>query len=175
VAQIRERWPRVAIVVRSDSGFCREDLMRWCEEQHVDYVLGLARNQRRLRRIGPEMYERGGSASKAGGRRAFSPPSTTASAGAAGDALSPRPSTSPAKKIRASGKGVARLEVVVQANNRRPLEGATHQGGKAVRVWVRGRAGAQLGLRLFRDGLILQRAERHRRHHVRVENVVHLK
>jgi hypothetical protein len=57
VERIRERWPRGNIIVRADSGFCREDLMRWCEEQHVDYVLGLAHNKRLLRRIGPEMYE----------------------------------------------------------------------------------------------------------------------
>jgi hypothetical protein len=57
VERIRERWPEVQIVVRADSGFCREDLMRWCEEQRVDYVLGLARNQRLLRRIGPELWQ----------------------------------------------------------------------------------------------------------------------
>jgi hypothetical protein len=50
VAQLRQRWPKVKIVLRADSGFCREDLMSWCETHHVDYVLGLARNQR-LRRI----------------------------------------------------------------------------------------------------------------------------
>ena len=57
VGRIRERWPEVQIVVRADSGFCREDLMRWCEEQRVDYVLGLARNQRLLRRIRPELWQ----------------------------------------------------------------------------------------------------------------------
>lgn len=57
VAQIRQRWPEVQIIVRADSGFCREELMRWCEEQQVDYVLGLARNQRLRRRIGPEMWQ----------------------------------------------------------------------------------------------------------------------
>jgi hypothetical protein len=36
----------VKIVIRGDSGFCREPLMRWCEENHVDYVLGLAKNRR---------------------------------------------------------------------------------------------------------------------------------
>ena len=47
VSQIRERWPAVKIVIRADSGFCREPLMAWCEAQaSVYYVLGLARNAR---------------------------------------------------------------------------------------------------------------------------------
>lgn len=46
VGQIRERWPRVAILLRGDSGFAREALMCWCEEHGVDYVFGLARNPR---------------------------------------------------------------------------------------------------------------------------------
>ena len=51
VARIRQRWPEARIVVRGDSGFCREDIMDWCERNGVDYVLGLARNDRLLRRI----------------------------------------------------------------------------------------------------------------------------
>lgn len=50
VAQIRAAWPKVRIVLRADSGFCRDALMSWCEAQQVDYVLGVARNAR-LRRI----------------------------------------------------------------------------------------------------------------------------
>jgi hypothetical protein len=46
VAQIRARWPRVKVVLRADSGFAREELMAWCEANGVDYVFGLARNQR---------------------------------------------------------------------------------------------------------------------------------
>ena len=46
VAQIRERWPNVSVVIRADSGFCRDDLMTWCEENSVKYVLGLAGNSR---------------------------------------------------------------------------------------------------------------------------------
>ncbi len=46
VAQIRERWPEVHIIVRGDGGFAREALMHWCEEHGVDYVFGLARNSR---------------------------------------------------------------------------------------------------------------------------------
>jgi hypothetical protein len=51
VAHIRERWLNVSIVVRGDSGFCRDDLMTWCEENRVKYVLGLAGNSRLHRRI----------------------------------------------------------------------------------------------------------------------------
>ena len=46
VPRLREAWPDVRIVVRGDSGFCREWLMAWCEAQNVDYVLGIARNAR---------------------------------------------------------------------------------------------------------------------------------
>jgi hypothetical protein len=57
VAQLRQRWPKVKIVLRADSGFCREDLMAWCEAHQVDYVLGMARNQRLRRIIGKEMHQ----------------------------------------------------------------------------------------------------------------------
>ena len=46
VAQIRRRWPRVHVILRADSGFSTEPLMRWCEENGIDYVFGLARNRR---------------------------------------------------------------------------------------------------------------------------------
>src|ERR1700680_1852740 len=46
VEQIRSAWPLVRIVVRGDSGFCREELMAWCEANRVDYLLGLAKNER---------------------------------------------------------------------------------------------------------------------------------
>ena len=46
VKRIRTAWPKVKIIVRGDSGFCRDELMTWCESNAVDYVLGLARNQR---------------------------------------------------------------------------------------------------------------------------------
>ena len=46
VAQIRLRWPRVRILLRGDSGFAREALMAWCEANRVDYLFGLARNER---------------------------------------------------------------------------------------------------------------------------------
>ncbi len=46
VAQIRQRWPRVRITLRADSGFANDALMAWCEANRVDYVFGLARNVR---------------------------------------------------------------------------------------------------------------------------------
>ena len=46
VTQIRRRWPRVRILLRGDAGFCRDTLMAWCETNRVDYVFGLARNER---------------------------------------------------------------------------------------------------------------------------------
>jgi hypothetical protein len=55
VAQIRRRWPEVRIVLRADSGFAREALMAWCEAHGVDYLFGLAKNQRLNRAIGAEL------------------------------------------------------------------------------------------------------------------------
>lgn len=46
VAAIRRKWPKVRILLRADSGFAREELMAWCESNGVDYVFGLARNER---------------------------------------------------------------------------------------------------------------------------------
>jgi hypothetical protein len=55
VASIRERWPKTAIVIRADSGFCRDDLMSWCEANGVSYVIGMAGNERLAAQIAPEM------------------------------------------------------------------------------------------------------------------------
>jgi hypothetical protein len=57
VGQIRKPWPKVRIVLRADSGFCREELMAWCESHGVDYVLGFARNERLRRRITPQLRQ----------------------------------------------------------------------------------------------------------------------
>jgi len=46
VQQIRRRWPEVVIILRGDSGFCADELLTWCEENRVDYVVGVARNLR---------------------------------------------------------------------------------------------------------------------------------
>jgi Transposase DDE domain group 1 len=56
VAQIRRAWPEVKIILRGDSGFCRNELMNWCETHGVDYLFGMARNQRLRKIIGAEMH-----------------------------------------------------------------------------------------------------------------------
>jgi len=56
VARVRLFWPNVELVIRGDSGFCREELLRWCEEHGVDYVFGLAKNRRLLRMLGQELH-----------------------------------------------------------------------------------------------------------------------
>jgi hypothetical protein len=57
VTQIRAAWPEVKIILRGDSGFCRNELMSWCENHRVDYVFGLARNQRLRKIIGAQMHQ----------------------------------------------------------------------------------------------------------------------
>ena len=57
VGQIRHRWPEVQIVLRADSGFARDALMAWCEQNRVDYLFGLARNSRLVAGIENELAE----------------------------------------------------------------------------------------------------------------------
>jgi hypothetical protein len=57
VSQIRLAWPAVKIILRGDSGFCRDVLMSWCEGHKVDFVFGMARNQRLRKIIGAEMHQ----------------------------------------------------------------------------------------------------------------------
>ena len=47
VPAIRQRFgSKVRIMVRADSGFARDAIMAWCEDNGVFYCLGLARNER---------------------------------------------------------------------------------------------------------------------------------
>jgi len=55
VARIVARWPRTRIMLRADSGFARDDLMAWCEANGVDFVFGLARNERLVAAIEAEL------------------------------------------------------------------------------------------------------------------------
>ena len=55
VALLRRRWRRTRVLLRGDSGFARDELMAWCEANRVDYVFGLARNERVERTIIPEL------------------------------------------------------------------------------------------------------------------------
>jgi hypothetical protein len=48
VTRLRQEWPAVKIVFRGDSGFCRWRMLRWCENNGVDYVVGMAKNARLL-------------------------------------------------------------------------------------------------------------------------------
>jgi hypothetical protein len=57
VKQVRMAWPEVKIVLRGDSGFCRNELMSWCENHGVDFLFGMARNPRLRRIIGRQMQE----------------------------------------------------------------------------------------------------------------------
>jgi hypothetical protein len=57
VARIRQRWPAVKILLRGDGGFCREKLMAWCEREGMDYVFGLAQNNRLKKQIEPQMAQ----------------------------------------------------------------------------------------------------------------------
>ena len=51
VARLRQVWPATRIIVRGDSGFCRQRLLRFCERAGVGYVIGLARNARLEARV----------------------------------------------------------------------------------------------------------------------------
>jgi hypothetical protein len=66
VRQIRARWPHVRILLRADSGFAREALMTWCEDNRVDYVFGLARNARLVAMIEEELAAARTTAEKSG-------------------------------------------------------------------------------------------------------------
>jgi Transposase DDE domain group 1 len=66
IGQIRRSWPDVDIWLRADSGFCREELMAWCEAHGVHYVFGLARNPRLEASIADEMAEARAKAAESG-------------------------------------------------------------------------------------------------------------
>ena len=57
VSQIRAAWPEVKIILRGDSGFCRDELMAWSEANKVNYLFGLAKNQRLRKIIQPQMWQ----------------------------------------------------------------------------------------------------------------------
>jgi hypothetical protein len=58
VEKLRQAWPEVRIILRGDSGFCRDEIMSYCEQNtKLDYVWGLAKNSRLIKRIGAEMAQ----------------------------------------------------------------------------------------------------------------------
>jgi hypothetical protein len=70
VRQVRERWPYVRILLRADSGFARETLMAWCEQNRVDYVFGLARNARLVAMIEQQLAAARAASDEASGQPA---------------------------------------------------------------------------------------------------------
>lgn len=58
IPKVREKLPGVKIVFRGDSGFCREEILKWCEDEaRIDYVIGMAKNSRLKKRIAVELAE----------------------------------------------------------------------------------------------------------------------
>jgi hypothetical protein len=57
VAQIRQRWPEVEIILRGDSGFARDEILGWCEDNGVEFVVGLAKNERLKTELADELAE----------------------------------------------------------------------------------------------------------------------
>jgi hypothetical protein len=57
VQRLRFCWPEVNIILRADSGFCRDVLMSWCEKNRVGYVFGLAKNERLGKKLRKPMQE----------------------------------------------------------------------------------------------------------------------
>ena len=71
--QIRQAWPQVRIILRGDSGFCRDELLSWCEAHGVDYVVGLAQNARLLREIAAASAQAASQYQQTGKRRGSLP------------------------------------------------------------------------------------------------------
>jgi len=70
IGQIRIRWPKVRIVLRADSGFARQALMDWCEQNGVDFLFGLQGNVRLVAEIAAELDEASAASQADAGRPA---------------------------------------------------------------------------------------------------------
>lgn len=57
VTKLRQRWPDVRLIIRADSGFCRNRILGWCDRHDVGYIVGVARNER-LQAIGESLQQR---------------------------------------------------------------------------------------------------------------------
>lgn len=57
VTAIRAKFPRTRIILRGDSGFCRDEIMAWCEMNNVYYLLGLAKNARLIKLLEPALFK----------------------------------------------------------------------------------------------------------------------
>lgn len=69
VKRLRQAWPKVRIIFRGDSGFCRWRMLAWCERHAVGYIVGIAKNKRLNRRAQPAL-ERAAAAYQQTGRKA---------------------------------------------------------------------------------------------------------
>ena len=73
VKRLRFTWPEAKIILRADSGFCRDALMSWCEKNRVGYVFGLAKNER----LGEEAAQADARGARRSGRRRASRPAAS--------------------------------------------------------------------------------------------------
>ena len=105
VERLRQRWPGLEILLRADSSYAREEILAWCEDNGVDYVIGLARNSRLVETTGWELADAQAEAKRRGRpARRFKPssPMPPSQAGPASAGSSPRRSTCPASPTPAS-------------------------------------------------------------------------
>jgi CCR4-NOT transcriptional regulation complex NOT5 subunit len=77
VKRLKAAWPRTKIVIRADSGFCRDRMLTWCDRNDVKYVIGLARNSRLLEHNAALMKTAEEEFSAAARSSGSLPPSTT--------------------------------------------------------------------------------------------------
>ena len=57
VKRLRQAWPKVKIIFRGDSGFCRWKMLSWCERNQVDYIVGIAKNKALKRRCAESIHQ----------------------------------------------------------------------------------------------------------------------
>jgi len=68
VKRFRQTWPKVQIVFRGDSGFCRWRMLAWCERHGVGYIVGKAKNKR-LNRLAKSPLQAAETAFETSGRK----------------------------------------------------------------------------------------------------------
>ena len=51
VKRLRQVWPNTNIIFRGDAGFCRDAMLLWCERHGVQFIVGMAKNNRLYRAI----------------------------------------------------------------------------------------------------------------------------
>lgn len=55
--KLRRKWSGVKIIYRGDSGFARRRHLYWCERNNVDYIIGMAKNNRLKTELAPIMHK----------------------------------------------------------------------------------------------------------------------